>query len=117
MHSLPQEIEVWYVIPAIRREFVREMKKKGLKQSEIALKLGLTRAAVSQYVSGKRGSEVQFNSEVKKEISKAVDALLEGREPVSAIQRVLNFIRRKGCLCEIHRKLDKNVCKCGGCCK
>ena len=117
MEYMPQEIEVWYVIPAIRREFVREMKKCGLKQSEIALKLGLTRAAVSQYVSGKRGSDVKFSKEVITEISKAVDALLEGRKPVSAIQRVLKFVKKKGCLCEIHRKLDKNVCNCGGCCK
>ncbi len=117
MHSLPQEIEVWYVIPAIRREFVKEMKSKGLNQSEIAVKLGLTRAAVSQYVSGKRGSEVKFSKDVKEEISKAVVGLMEGREPVSAIQRVLNFIKKKGCLCDIHKKLDKNVCNCGGCCK
>ena len=37
--KLPQEIDVWYIIPAIRREFAKGLLKKGLKQREIAKKL------------------------------------------------------------------------------
>lgn len=28
MYNLPQEIEVWYIIPAIRREFARVLTEK-----------------------------------------------------------------------------------------
>ena len=62
--KLPQEIEVWYVIPAIRREFAKGLIKKGLKQREVARMLGVTDAAVSQYFSSKRGSEVRFNQRI-----------------------------------------------------
>ncbi|MBI2110228.1 hypothetical protein HYT51_00405, partial [Candidatus Woesearchaeota archaeon] len=32
----PQEIEVFYIIPALRRQLAIEMKKNGLKQKRIA---------------------------------------------------------------------------------
>ena len=47
---MPQEIEVWYIIPAVRRELAKSMVKIGLKQKQIAVTLGITEAAVSQYL-------------------------------------------------------------------
>ena len=52
--ELPQEIELWYVIPAIRKQLVIELKRKGLKQKAIAPILGITEAAISQYNRDKR---------------------------------------------------------------
>ena len=55
--KLRQEIEVWYVIPAIRKEIAKGLVKKGLKQRAVARKLEITDAAVSQYFNSKRGGE------------------------------------------------------------
>lgn len=47
----------WKLLPAILRELTVSMGKEGMAQSRIAEMLGTTSAAVSQYVSGKRGGE------------------------------------------------------------
>ena len=46
----------WNGIPVIRKEIAESMTKNfGLNQKETAEKLGITPAAVSQYLSKKRG--------------------------------------------------------------
>ena len=55
----PQEIEVLYILPAIRRELTIEMKKIGLEQKKIAEYLCVTEAAVSQYLNSKRASQLR----------------------------------------------------------
>ncbi|MEM2137555.1 MAG: hypothetical protein QW568_00520 [Candidatus Anstonellaceae archaeon] len=45
----------WKLLPAICRELAIDMGKQGMAQSKIAATLGTTSAAISQYVSGKRG--------------------------------------------------------------
>jgi len=46
----------WNGLPVIRREIAESMINKfGLSQKEAALKLGVTPAAVCQYISKKRG--------------------------------------------------------------
>lgn len=53
----PCEIIVQAIVPAIRSELVRQLfNVHGLKQTEIAEKLGITQPAVSQYISGSRGT-------------------------------------------------------------
>ncbi len=53
----PCEIIVQAIIPAIRSELVRILfNVHGIKQTEIAEKLGITQPAVSQYITGSRGN-------------------------------------------------------------
>ena len=67
MYSLPQEIEVWYIIPAIRRELTKILiKQYNLKQKKVAMLLGISEAAISQYLSNKRGQEIKFPKEMEK---------------------------------------------------
>ena len=54
--ELPQEIELWYVIPSLRKALVTVLKKKGMKQKDIAPLLGISEPAVSQYMKDKRAS-------------------------------------------------------------
>ena len=58
-----QEIEVWYILPTVRREIVKGLLNKGLSQNEIAKKLGLRKSTISQYVNNKRGREVKLDEE------------------------------------------------------
>ncbi|MDN5358520.1 MAG: uncharacterized protein PWP76_363 [Candidatus Diapherotrites archaeon] len=51
----PCEVIFWQILPAVRRELARELVKRGLKQREVAEMLGLTPAALTQYLKGKRG--------------------------------------------------------------
>lgn len=77
--KIPCEIIVWQVLPVIRREFARNMiKNHKLTQKNTAQKLGLTEAAVSRYVSGKRGTSEILDGEILKEIAKSVNQIVEG---------------------------------------
>ncbi len=113
--ELLQELEVWYVIPAIRREIALAMKSKGLKQVEIANKLGITKAAVNQYLSGKRGAEVSLNSRIKERINHIADEINNSSDSIKYIQYLLNLSRNEKIACQIHRSFDKNFDNCNVC--
>ena len=52
----PCETIIWKSLPCIRRELAMLLiSEYGLNQKEAASRLGLTEAAVSQYLIGKRG--------------------------------------------------------------
>src|SRR5450759_2008348 len=53
------EIIVQYVLPAIRAEMAVRMRDEGISQAQIARILGVTPAAVNQYVKSKRGTAGQ----------------------------------------------------------
>jgi len=111
----PQEIEVWYVLPSIRREMVRQL-KTDLTQKHIADLLGVTEAAVSQYANSKRASKVKFSSEFNKEL-KRICKQTSGRriDPFVGIQKLCKHLYKTGEICEIHRKTD-NVRTCCNVC-
>ena len=60
----PQEVEVLYLLPAIRRELAIAMKKTGMEQKKIAELLCVTEPAVSQYFSSKRAQKIKFTKEI-----------------------------------------------------
>ena len=65
------EIMVQKVLPAIRAELSRTMIfEHRCTQQDVADILELSRAAVSQYVSEKRGAEIDFSDETQNEIRK-----------------------------------------------
>ncbi|MCX8197492.1 MAG: hypothetical protein N3G80_04225 [Candidatus Micrarchaeota archaeon] len=53
---LPCSKVYWKILPAISRQLAIGMEKQGAKREFIAKVLGTTEAAVSQYISGKRGN-------------------------------------------------------------
>jgi len=93
--ELIQELEVWYVIPAIRKELALAMHNSGLKQVEIAKRLGLTKAAINQYLSEKRGTEIKFNSKIKASITNSASRIKNGFDSVREIQYLLNISREE----------------------
>ncbi len=83
------EIIFWRVIPAIRKELATALIEKGLKKKEVADLLGITPAALSQYLSGKRG---------KIEL------------PEWAVDKVRNYAKTRECydVCEICMELRRD---------
>ena len=69
---------MWKVFPVIRKEIVCCMKKDfGLTQKEIAKRLGITPAAVSQYKCHKRAKIDINNKKLLDEIYKSTKKILE----------------------------------------
>ncbi|MFO8016653.1 MAG: transcriptional regulator [Candidatus Woesearchaeota archaeon] len=113
---MPQEIEVWYVIPAIRRELVREMVKRGLKQKDIADSLGITGAAVSQYLRNKRAREVQFTEETLNEIKRSAGVISKDPQKlICEMQRILTIVKKNRTLCRVHHEHGRTPQKCEAC--
>ena len=113
---MPQEIEVWYVLPAIRRELAIKMQKKGLKQKQIAKKLRITESAVSQYLSSKRAKKISFNKKIDNEIKKSARLLINNRSClIKEIQKCCRLIRKEGILCKIHIQKSDVSGKCRSC--
>jgi uncharacterized protein len=68
------------LLPPMRAEMVvRLVQRQGLSQSDAARRLGVTRAAVSQYISRKRGAgEVEISSELDLMIDRWALAVVTG---------------------------------------
>jgi len=73
------------LLPPMRAEMIsRLVQKKGLSQSDAAKRVGITRAAVSQYMSKKRGvSEVQISNELDSLIDRWALAVITGESDIN----------------------------------
>jgi len=61
-------------LPGIRAEMVyRLVNNKGMSQSDAAKRLGITRAAISQYMSKKRGADIGVDIKLCSEIDAVID--------------------------------------------
>lgn len=117
MELTPQEIEVWYVLPAIRRELCRALIIKYKKsQKECAGLLGLTEAAVSQYKKEKRAKGVVFDSKIIGEIGKSAEKLSKNKKSLlSELHRLSSLINIKKVVCGIHKEQCEVPQKCKIC--
>ena len=102
----PQEVEVFYVIPALRKNLAVEMKKNGLKQKQIASLLSIEDAAVSQYINDKRGNKVILSGDTLNEVSKSALAIKDKISYIRETQRLLRFISDTGEICKLHRQVS-----------
>ena len=102
----PQEIEVFYILPALRKYLAKYLKERGLKQKDIAELLQIESATVSQYVSEKRANKINFDEQVLLEIKQATAQLTDKVSMMREMQRLLQIVRKTNTLCKIHRLLS-----------
>ncbi len=107
---LPQEIEVWYVLPAIRKELVIELvKNQQTSQKEAAGLLGITAAAVSQYISKKRA---ELNLKIGEEIRQSALRIRKGESPAAVeMMRLSRLPEIKKMVCQMHMQKDPTISK------
>jgi len=117
---MPQEIEVRYILPAIRRELARIfIQEHKLSQKEAANMLGLTEAAISQYQHFKRAKEVVFSKEVINEISASAKKIIAEKASkkrlIAEMYRISGLTKVRQILCDIHRAQSKELGNCNIC--
>ncbi|MFW9780539.1 MAG: transcriptional regulator [Candidatus Heimdallarchaeota archaeon] len=114
----PQEVVVWYVLPAIRREITQTLiNEHNMPQKEIAKRFYLTEPAISQYKKSRRGQiGVEFDEIIQEKIQDAAHniAVRDSSAP-HEVQRVLKYIEKSGFLCTLHKKFGLVHEDCGIC--
>jgi predicted transcriptional regulator len=104
----PCEEIVWDVLPSIRAATAEELIKRGISQKEVSRMLGITPPAVSQYLSKKRGYNIEFREDIRRAIGLLADDLVQ--ENVKGA----DLVKR---ICSICRMLqdDETACNFTGC--
>jgi predicted transcriptional regulator len=116
---LPSEIESKLLIPAVRAILSKELViEKGLKEEEVAKLLGITQAAVSNYLRGTRGdneliAKLLSLSEIMGMIKEIRDDLSTNRaytaKTLSKFIALCNYMRYSLIICDAHHSLERNI--------
>lgn len=99
MKKTPCQYSLWNVIPVLRKEIAVSLTENfGLTQKETAKKLGITPAAVSQYLSKKRGKTKITDQEVLIEINSTAERIImyDNVNIVSETCRICRILKSKG---------------------
>lgn len=108
----PCVIVVRYILPAVSAQIAKELTERhGLKRSEVAKKMGITPAAVTQYLKSIRGGTavdlIESSGEATQMISKTADDLARNELSVydilDNICTVCRAMRSSGLICEMHK--------------
>ena len=122
---LPAEIESKSLIPALRAILAKKLANDHkIHEDEISKMLGVTQAAVSNYIRGTRGDpelikKLLSENQVAKMIDELSDSLSSDMaytpSSLSKFIGLCNFIKSSLLICDIHHNLesdiDEKVCK------
>ena len=125
MLLLPAEIESKTLIPALRAILAKKLAEDHkIREDEISKMLGVTQAAVSNYIRGTRGNPQLIQKLLAEEqVSKLVDELTDSLSSdmaytpsnLSKFIGLCNYIKSSLLICDIHHNLetdiDEKVCK------
>ena len=122
---LPAEIESKTLIPALRAILAKTLAEKHeIREDEISKMLGVTQAAISNYIRGTRGDpelikKLLAEAQVYEMIHELSDDLAPDKayspSSLSKFIGLCNFIKSSLLICDIHHNLesdiDEAVCK------
>jgi predicted transcriptional regulator len=109
----PYEIVSKSALPALRAMVAKRLREKyNLTQQQVASRLGVTQASVSNYARKARG--VMVNLETDPTVAKAADKIaqtLSGDKPnqmeaLTIMTEVCDYVRFNHLMCTLHRELE-----------
>ena len=116
---LPSEIEAKSLIPAVRAILAKKLiKEYSLKEEDIAKDLGITQAAVSNYVRGTRGDiELISKLESVREVMRMIDDIAKDLSTNKAYTPstlakfvgLCNYMRYTLIICDVHHSIESNI--------
>lgn len=121
--QLPSEIEAKYVLPTLRALVAKKLVlEKGYTQEKAAKAVGVTQAAISNYIRGVRGFRTYWenNPIVLRYVDRIVDLIVkqsDQKEINREFNQMLIELRRKGFLCNLHKNVEPfiDTSKCNVC--
>jgi predicted transcriptional regulator len=116
---LPSEIEAKSLIPAVRAILAKKLiKEYSLKEEDVAKVLGITQAAVSNYVRGTRGDiELITKLESVREVMRMIDDIAKDLSTNKAYTPstlakfvgLCNYMRYTLIICDVHHSMESNI--------
>ncbi|MFL6490648.1 MAG: transcriptional regulator [Nitrososphaera sp.] len=116
---LPSEIEAKSLIPAVRAILAKKLiKEYSLKEEDVAKDLGITQAAVSNYVRGTRGDiELISKLESVREVMRMIDDIAKDLSTNKAYTPstlakfvgLCNYMRYTLIICDVHHSIESNI--------
>lgn len=116
---LPAEIESKSLIPALRAILAKKLADEHkIREDEISKMLGVTQAAISNYIRGTRGDPKLIQklvadeqvSEMIKELSERLASdMAYTPSSLAKFISLCNYIKSSLLICEIHHNLETNI--------
>ena len=116
---LPAEIESKTLIPALRAILAKKLAEQhNIREDEISKMLGVTQAAISNYIRGTRGDpklieQLLSQKQVVEMIYEISDNLASNRAytpaSLSKFIGLCNYIKTSLLICDIHHSLESNI--------
>lgn len=116
---LPSEIEAKSLIPAVRAILAKKLiREYSLKEEDVAKDLGITQAAVSNYVRGTRGDiELISKLESVREVMRMVDDIAKDLSTnraytpstLAKFVGLCNYMRYTLIICDVHHSIESNI--------
>ncbi|HJU95424.1 MAG TPA: transcriptional regulator [Nitrososphaera sp.] len=116
---LPSEIEAKSLIPAVRAILAKKLiREYFLKEEDVAKDLGITQAAVSNYVRGTRGdTELISKLESVREVMRMIDDIAKdlstnkayAPSTLAKFVGLCNYMRYTLIICDVHHSIEPNI--------
>lgn len=116
---LPSEIEAKSLIPAVRAILAKKLIREfSLKEEDVAKVLGITQAAVSNYVRGTRGdvdliSKLESVNEVMRMVDDIAKDLSTNKaytpSTLAKFVGLCNYMRYTLIICDVHHTMEHNI--------
>jgi len=107
---LPEEIVVERFLPTVRAMLAVELDERGFTQQEVADRLGVTQATVSQYVRGDMTVEERFagDDRTKATVERVADGFadgsMDGYEALAELLELVQTFEDRGPICAVHEE-------------
>ena len=116
---LPAEIESKSMIPALRAILAKKLADQHkIREDEISKMLGVTQAAVSNYIRGTRGdpkliSQLSSQKQIVEMINEISENLASNKAytpaSLSKFIGICNYIKTSLLICDIHHNLESDI--------
>jgi predicted transcriptional regulator len=116
---LPAEIEAKSLIPAIRAIIAKKLiTEYKMKEEVVAKVLGVTQAAISNYIRGTRGDlelidKLSSIHEIMRKVDDIAQDLVSNRAytpgTMAKFVELCNFMRYSFIICDVHHKIESNI--------
>ena len=116
---LPAEIESKTLIPALRAILAKKLAEEhSVREDEISKMLGVTQAAISNYIRGTRGdpnliqklvADEQVSLMLKELSDRLASDMAYTPSSLAKFISLCNYIKSSLLICEIHHNLESNI--------